>query len=68
MKYYVKLMIWIVSFKYNVAFGLSRFGKIAQSQWNDPFKLKDVLHRGMIDNWREKLVLVKRKKNYQSNS
>ena len=36
MKYYVKLMIWIVSFKYSVAFGLSRLGKIAQSQWNNP--------------------------------
>ena len=36
MKVYVKLMIWTVSFKYNVAFGLSRFGKIAQTQWNDP--------------------------------
>ena len=36
MKVYVKLMIWIVSFKYNIAFGLSWFGKIAQTQWNDP--------------------------------
>ena len=29
-------MIWIVSFKYNVAFGLSLLGKFAQSQWNNP--------------------------------
>ena len=47
MKYFVKLMIWIVSFKCNIASGLSRFRKIAQSlKWNNPLRWLDWIFLG----------------------
>ena len=55
-------MIWIVSLRFVSA------RQICPVSVEQPIKLKDVWHRGMIDNWSEKLVLVKRKKNYQSNA